>query len=48
MVFVVVRYVPQLQRITFKFSKHGGISKGVRDFIQEDVVDFARKVTELN
>lgn len=41
---LIGRYVPQLQRITLKFSKHGGISKGMRDFIQEDIVDFSRAV----
>jgi len=36
------RYVCQLARITFKFSKHGGSSKGIRDFIETDIVDFSR------
>ncbi|XP_002742153.1 large ribosomal subunit protein mL43-like [Saccoglossus kowalevskii] len=37
------RYVCQLQRITFLFSKSSGLSRGVRDFIENDLVDFARK-----
>ncbi|RWS06974.1 39S ribosomal protein L43: mitochondrial-like protein [Dinothrombium tinctorium] len=37
------RYVCQLQRVTFKFCKFGGSSKGVREFIETDVVDFSRQ-----
>lgn len=36
------RFVCQLQRMTIKFSKYGGNAKGVRDFIEHDIVDFAR------
>ena len=37
------RYICQLQRITIKFCKEHGASKGVRDFIEKDLVDFARE-----
>merc|ERR1711911_234780 len=36
------RFVPQLQRITFKFCKNHGGSRGVRDFVESDLLDFAR------
>ncbi|KAG8229581.1 hypothetical protein J437_LFUL010173 [Ladona fulva] len=36
------RYICQLQRITIKFCKHHGASRGVRNFIENDLVDFAR------
>ncbi|KAI1309094.1 39S ribosomal protein L43, mitochondrial [Halotydeus destructor] len=36
------RYICQLQRVTVKFSKSGGTSKGARDFIESDIVDFSR------
>lgn len=36
------RYIGQLQRITLKFCKNNGSSKGVRDFIENDLVDFAK------
>nr|CAG4638798.1 EOG090X0FS9 [Cyclestheria hislopi] len=36
------RYIPQLQRITFKFCKHFGGSRGVRDFIESDLLDFTK------
>ncbi|KAM3955533.1 mitochondrial ribosomal protein L43 [Aphomia sociella] len=39
----VGRYVQQLQRITLKFCKSHGGSRGIRDFIEMDLVDFARK-----
>jgi len=39
----VGRYVCQLQRIVIKFCKEHGDSKGVRDFIENHAVDFARK-----
>lgn len=38
----VGRYVCQLQRITFKFCKSFGSSRGMRDFIENDLVDYAR------
>jgi len=38
----VGRYVCQLQRLTIKFCKSHGSSRGVRDFIENDLVDFAR------
>lgn len=38
----VGRYINQLQRLTFKFCKHSGGSKAVREFIEEDLVDFAK------
>ncbi|TGZ70937.1 hypothetical protein CRM22_002916 [Opisthorchis felineus] len=37
------RYVPQLQRITIKFCKSRSDSKGVRDYIEGYLVDFARR-----
>lgn len=39
----VGRYVCQLQRLTFQFSKVHGTSRGVRDYIEEDIIDFTRK-----
>jgi large subunit ribosomal protein L43 len=36
------RFVPQLQRVTFKFCKIGGSNKGLRDFIEHDIVNFCR------
>lgn len=36
------RYIGQLQRITLKFCKNNGSSKGMRDFIENDLVDFAK------
>ncbi|EDW36060.1 GL16881 [Drosophila persimilis] len=37
------RYVCQLQRITLKFCKNNGSSKGMRDFIENHLVDFAKE-----
>ena len=37
------RYVCQLQRVTFKFCKESPASRGIREFIESDLVDFARK-----
>ncbi|XP_076007788.1 large ribosomal subunit protein mL43 [Genypterus blacodes] len=39
----VGRYVCQLKRISFIFSKKAPGSLGVRDFIEEGVVDYAKK-----
>jgi len=39
----VGRHVPQLQRITIKFCKTHGGSRGVRDYIENGVIDFARE-----
>lgn len=36
------RYICQLQRITIKFCKSHGGSRGVREFIENDLVDFAK------
>ncbi|XP_034425669.1 39S ribosomal protein L43, mitochondrial [Hippoglossus hippoglossus] len=36
------RYVPQLKRISIIFSKNAQSSLGVRDFIEEGVVDYAK------
>ncbi|XP_054262136.1 39S ribosomal protein L43, mitochondrial [Macrosteles quadrilineatus] len=36
------RYVCQLQRITLKFCKTHGGSQGMREFIETDLIDFAR------
>ncbi|CAB3232131.1 unnamed protein product [Arctia plantaginis] len=38
----VGRYVCQLQRIVLKFCKSHGGSRGMRDFIEQDLVDFAK------
>nr|CAG4641280.1 EOG090X0FS9 [Eulimnadia texana] len=37
------RYVCQLQRITFKFCKNHGSSQGVRDFIESNLLPFAKE-----
>lgn len=37
------RYVPQCQRMTIKFCKSKGDSKGIRDFIEHHLVDFATR-----
>ncbi|KAF4518265.1 hypothetical protein B566_EDAN010411 [Ephemera danica] len=37
------RYICQLQRVTLKFCKSNGSSRGVRDFIESHLVDFARR-----
>ncbi|XP_016946909.1 39S ribosomal protein L43, mitochondrial [Drosophila biarmipes] len=39
----VGRYVCQLQRITLKFCKNNGSSRGMRDFIENHLVDFAKE-----
>ncbi|XP_055615977.1 39S ribosomal protein L43, mitochondrial [Toxorhynchites rutilus septentrionalis] len=36
------RYVCQLQRITLKYCKNNGSSKGMREFLENDLVDFSR------
>ncbi|KAG4065281.1 hypothetical protein HA402_012723 [Bradysia odoriphaga] len=36
------RYVCQLQRITLKFCKNHGASKGMRDFLENNLIDFAK------
>lgn len=38
----VGRYIGQLQRLTIKFCKNHGSSKGVREFIENNLVDFAK------
>ncbi|XP_046432314.1 39S ribosomal protein L43, mitochondrial [Neodiprion fabricii] len=37
------RYVCQLQRVTIKFCKSNGSSRGVRDFLEHDLVNFAKE-----
>ena len=37
------RFIPQLARLTLKFCKNDGSSAGVRQFIQQDVVQFAKQ-----
>lgn len=37
------RHVPQLSRVTLKFCKNTRMSKGARDFIENDLVDFCRE-----
>ncbi|XP_045129983.1 39S ribosomal protein L43, mitochondrial-like [Portunus trituberculatus] len=39
----VGRYVQQLQRITFKFCKTHGGSKGMREYIEKELIGFARE-----
>lgn len=39
----VGRYISQLQRITLKFCKSHGSSKGIREFIENNLVDFAKE-----
>ncbi|XP_013888008.1 large ribosomal subunit protein mL43 [Austrofundulus limnaeus] len=39
----VGRYVCQLKRVALLFSRRGNGSLGVRDFIEEGVVDYAKK-----
>ena len=36
------RFIPQLARITIKFCKESGASQGVRSFIEQDIVQFAK------
>lgn len=36
------RYICQLQRMTFKFSKSHGSSNGLREYIEKDLIDFAK------
>ncbi|XP_071947689.1 large ribosomal subunit protein mL43-like [Antedon mediterranea] len=43
----VGRYVCQLQRITLQFSKKSRNSKGVRDYIEQEVIDFANNHPEI-
>ncbi|KOB71986.1 Mitochondrial ribosomal protein L43 [Operophtera brumata] len=38
----VGRYVCQLQRVVLKFCKTHGASRGLRDFIEQDLVEFAK------
>ncbi|KAJ3607725.1 hypothetical protein NHX12_024776 [Muraenolepis orangiensis] len=38
----VGRYVPQLKRLSVLFCRHGPSSAGVRAFIEEGVVDYAK------
>ncbi|XP_068085025.1 large ribosomal subunit protein mL43 [Anabrus simplex] len=37
------RWICQLQRITFKFCKHHGTSRGMREFLELDLLDFAKQ-----
>ena len=37
------RFIPQLMRITIKFCKESPTSKGVREFIERDIVEFAKQ-----
>ncbi|XP_073997621.1 mitochondrial ribosomal protein L43 [Rhodnius prolixus] len=36
------RYIGQLKRVTIKFCKSNGDSRGVREFIESELIDFAR------
>ncbi|PNJ86979.1 MRPL43 isoform 6, partial [Pongo abelii] len=37
------RYVQQLQRLSFSVSRDGASSRGARDFVEREVIDFARR-----
>ncbi|XP_023289242.1 39S ribosomal protein L43, mitochondrial [Orussus abietinus] len=37
------RYVCQLQRVTLKFCKNHGGSRGVREFLEHDLLDYAKE-----
>ncbi|CAH0553217.1 unnamed protein product [Brassicogethes aeneus] len=39
----VGRYITQLQRVVLKFCKNNGSSRGMRDFIESELVHFARE-----
>ncbi|KAE8742680.1 hypothetical protein FOCC_FOCC011809 [Frankliniella occidentalis] len=39
----VGRFMCQLKRVTLKFCKERGDSRGMRDFLEHDLVDFATK-----
>ncbi|KAJ8921913.1 hypothetical protein NQ315_008547 [Exocentrus adspersus] len=39
----VGRYVGQLQRVVLKFCKNNGSSRGMRDFIESGLVNFAKE-----
>ncbi|XP_059500389.1 large ribosomal subunit protein mL43-like, partial [Stegostoma tigrinum] len=39
----VGRYICQLKRVTLVFSKDAPSSRGVREFVEEGVVDFAKR-----
>ncbi|XP_061169996.1 large ribosomal subunit protein mL43-like [Saccostrea echinata] len=43
----VGRYVCQLMRITFRFCKHRSDCRGMRDFVENYLVDFARKYPNI-
>lgn len=43
----VGRYVCQLQRLTFQFNKTSMGSHGVRDYVEQDIVDFAKKHPQI-
>ncbi|XP_015905021.2 large ribosomal subunit protein mL43 [Parasteatoda tepidariorum] len=36
------RYICQLQRVTFRFSKSHGGSRGLREFLEKDLMDLVR------
>lgn len=36
------RYVCQLQRVTLKFCKHNGASRGMREFLEHDLIKYAK------
>ncbi|XP_055703768.1 39S ribosomal protein L43, mitochondrial [Phlebotomus papatasi] len=38
----VGRYICQLQRLTLKYCKHHGASKGMRDFLENSLLDYAK------
>ncbi|GJQ72888.1 putative 39S ribosomal protein L43 [Trypoxylus dichotomus] len=38
----VGRYICQLQRVVLKFCKNNGSSRGLRDFVEKELVNFAK------
>ncbi|XP_020913097.1 39S ribosomal protein L43, mitochondrial [Exaiptasia diaphana] len=43
----VGRYVCQLQRLTLNYCRAGGSSRGLREFIDKSLVDFASKNPQI-
>ncbi|XP_072038384.1 large ribosomal subunit protein mL43-like [Amphiura filiformis] len=43
----VGRYVCQLQRLTFQFHKSSKEAMGVREFVEQDIVDFAKQNPQI-
>ncbi|XP_076253201.1 mitochondrial ribosomal protein L43 [Rhynchophorus ferrugineus] len=43
----VGRYVCQLQRVVLKFCKNNGSSRGMREFIENKLIDFVKETPEV-